>query len=167
MREPIADFVFDQKKIKELIPHRDPFLFVDTVIEFNKDKHIKTSWYVPHDHIILQVHFPNFAVVPGVILIEALAQSMGIFTAQSFAVSLANTFPALARVSRARFYKPVRPDDTVHMNIQAIVLSSRLVRCHGESFVGDERVCSAELTAVVIQDKEGSHVNKSNMPSDL
>ncbi len=106
-----SELIIDYKGITQLIPHRYPFLFVDGVCEYEKEKSIKGIKNFTYNEEFFQGHFPQEPVVPGVIQIEALAQISCILVALSFDVE--GKRPAFTSIDGAKFKKPVRPGDTL------------------------------------------------------
>lgn len=137
--------------IQELIPHRDPFLFLESA-SVESDKEISGLAVWPKTHTILQGHFPKKPVVPGVCLIEASAQLAGVllrWQSQSLSVSQ-NGLGVLASVQKAKFKHTLAPDEllTLHCQVRALNRIAFLVQCTGtsnETFIFDCELIIAQL----------------------
>lgn len=133
-------------EIKKILPHRPPFLFVDKVVNWT-DKRIEAIKNVSINEDYFRGHFPNFPLLPGVIMIEAMAQVGGILIAklirQEFKVP--ETLPLFLGVDKARFRKMVRPGDQLKIICEIIMLKGRVAKLQGKVFVGEEIACEAEL----------------------
>jgi len=137
------------EEIKRLLPHRDPFLFVDCVniIEIGK-KGIGYRKFLPEEYFF-KGHFPNMPIVPGVILIEALAQTAGIIVAKSFADQSQKTV-LFTSVSNAKFRKPVVPNDEIIFDVKFINKVRSIYKFYGEAKRNSYKVCEAAYTAMII-----------------
>jgi 3-hydroxyacyl-[acyl-carrier-protein] dehydratase len=133
-------------KITELLPHRDPFLFVDDLLEVT-DKKIVGVRTFGTDEPFFAGHFPEYPVVPGVILVESMAQAGGAGVRASGVLGESLFF--LASVNNVKFRRQVRPGDTVTMEIENLRISPRMIKQRGVSRVGDEVACEAEWMCLV------------------
>jgi 3-hydroxyacyl-[acyl-carrier-protein] dehydratase len=128
--------------IKSLLPHRDPFLFVDRIEKSDKDEVIgyklfrETEFFFPG-------HFPGYPVVPGVILIEAMAQCGGAGVRMTNESGGSSLF-VLATVDKVKFRRQVKPGDEVRMVITNLRVSKAMIRQAGKSWVGNELAAEAE-----------------------
>ncbi len=133
-------------EIKEYLPHRYPFLLVDRVLECIPGSHITAIKNVTINEPFFQGHFPHYAVMPGVLIIEALAQ-----TAALLALKGANekhddkSVVYLAGIDGARFKRPVVPGDTLTMRAKILVEKKAVVKFAVEAYVGEALACEAEL----------------------
>ncbi len=133
-------------EIMAMLPHRYPFLLVDRVIEFEANKRVLAIKNVTVNEPFFTGHFPGHPVMPGVLVIEAMAQASGILTQLSNALERhANQLYYLVRVDKARFSRTVVPGDQLKLE----VLQKRLIRRMGlyecRALVGDKEVASAEI----------------------
>jgi len=155
-RSPKVDLnvapVIDSKKIAELLPHAHPFIFVDKVIELS-DKHVVAVKNVTHTESHFRGHFPNEPVMPGVLIIEAMAQSGGMMIlSQIEDPSEYSTY--FMKIENAKFKDKVVPGDTLVMRMELLAPIRRGVCVmKGQAFVGDRLVTEAELVAQVIKKK--------------
>ncbi|WP_022853269.1 3-hydroxyacyl-ACP dehydratase FabZ [Thermodesulfatator atlanticus] len=139
----------DHKEILELLPHRFPFLFVDRVVKLDPEvPMIEAIKCFTWNEQFFQGHFPGEPVVPGVILVEALAQ-VGIIFFKKMKPEYQDRLFFFAGIEKARFRAPVYPGDTVRMVIEGIKSKRNIHRTSGKAFVGDKLVCEAEVIAAV------------------
>ena len=134
------------KDIKELLPHRNPFLFVDRLEKVEQDEIIGYKLFTEAE-FFFKGHFPQYAVVPGVILIETMAQCGG--AGVSASGTLGNALFFLATVEKAKFRQQVRPGDEVKMVITNLKVSKRMLRQRGKAYVGDKLAAEAEWLCLV------------------
>ena len=139
----------DTEYIKGILPHRDPFLFVDEILKIEKGVKIEALRKFTKKEPFFKGHFPGNPVVPGVVLVESLAQAGGILVFESFKEDLSDKLPALVGLENVRFKRPVFPDDEVKLTVTLLKSRSRLWKMHGEAFVGDLMVAQAEILASV------------------
>ncbi len=134
------------KNIKELLPHREPFLFVD-MIEKSDEKEIIAYRTFTADDYFFKGHFPDYPVVPGVILVETMAQAGGAGISQSGLLGESLFF--LATVDKAKFRRQVKPGDKVKMVVTNIRVSKAMIKQSGKAYVGDELAAEAEWLCLV------------------
>lgn len=135
------------KDIKELLPHRDPFLFVDEILEAGKEKIVATRVYTSAEPFF-KGHFPEYPVVPGVILVETMAQCGGAGVRQSGVLEDGKLF-FLATVDKVKFRRQVRPDEKVRFEINNNRISARMLKQSGIAYVGDEVAAEAEWMCLI------------------
>ena len=135
------------EEIRSILPQKNPFIFIDRVIEFEKGKKVVCLKNVSANEPFFVGHFPDFAIMPGVIILEAMAQSsIVLFTKGSTETDNRNKVFLLASVSNARFSKPVFPGDQllIEINVEKIVSKGAIV--NGVAKVNDKVVAKATLT---------------------
>lgn len=135
------------KDIESLLPHRKPFLFVDSIDSYDEKGCVCTRKFTDED-FFFKGHFPQYPVVPGVILIETMAQAGGA------ALSLQKVFDEgslffLGTVNNVKFKHQVRPGDTVRLEIENKRVSKKMVVQAGKAYVGDILCAQAEWMCLV------------------
>jgi len=134
-------------EIECLLPHREPFLFVDEIIEASEEKIIAKRVFTEKD-FFFKGHFPEYPVVPGVILIETMAQSGGAGL-RKIGVLENDALFFLATVDKVKFRRQVKPGDEVRSEIENLRISPRMIKQSGKAFVGDEIAAEAEWMCLV------------------
>ncbi len=132
--------MIDQKRIKEHIHHRDPFLFVDRLLSWDNNGAIGERSY--ENEFFFKGHFPEYPVVPGVLLVEAMAQTGGVGVKEANLIE-GNNIYLLASIVKAKFRRPVRPGDTLRMEVTHEKVSTMMIRQSGKGYVGDELAVEA------------------------
>ena len=133
-------------EIKEYLPHRYPFLLVDKIVEVSEEKIVGYK-NVTVNEPFFQGHFPQYPIMPGVLLVEALAQCGG---AGLMKVKNAkNKLLMFAGLDKVKFRNPVRPGDVLRLEVELIRFSTRIVRQSGKIYIGEKLACEAEWTALV------------------
>lgn len=138
----------DSRAIQELLPHRYPFLLVDRIVELEPNKRAVGIKQVTINEPFFQGHFPGAPVMPGVLIIEALAQ-VGAILALREIEDRARKLVLFTGIDDARFRKPVVPGDTLVLEVTAMRIGSRVQRMRGEAKVDGQVVAGAELTSVL------------------
>jgi 3-hydroxyacyl-[acyl-carrier-protein] dehydratase len=135
----------DLNEIKTLIPHRYPMLLVDRVLDFEAGKNLHAIKNVTINEPIFNGHFPDMAIFPGVLILEALAQATGILGFKSTEGRDDNEMYLFASIDNAKFKKPVIPGDTMHLHVEFIKERRGMWKFYGEAKVDGKVVCSADL----------------------
>jgi 3-hydroxyacyl-[acyl-carrier-protein] dehydratase len=136
----------DVLQIQELIPHRYPFLLVDKVLELDTEaKRIVAQKNVSINEPYFQGHFPGRPIMPGVLIIEALAQAGGVMTQLSLGRDAQSKLFYMVKVENARFNKQVVPGDVLMLEVQMKRLIRNMGWYYGEAKVNGEVVASAEV----------------------
>ncbi len=136
------------QEILQFLPHRYPFLLVDRVISMDLDQSIIAIKNVTFNEHFFQGHFPQRAVMPGVLIIEALAQTAGILAYKSMDWSPTDSIFYLGAISEARFKKIVLPGDQLKLTVKTLKRRSTVWKFACEAYVDGESVCSAEMTCM-------------------
>ncbi|MGC8491192.1 MAG: 3-hydroxyacyl-ACP dehydratase FabZ [Syntrophobacteraceae bacterium] len=140
--------MMDVVKIKEIIPHRYPFLLVDRIVETSSDA-ITGIKNVSVNEPFFQGHFPGDPIMPGVLILEAMAQTGGILVFTIHPELKDKPF-YFAGVDKVRFRKPVRPGDRLVMKLKLQKQRGGFFKMQGEAFVDDVLVAEAEMLANVL-----------------
>jgi 3-hydroxyacyl-[acyl-carrier-protein] dehydratase len=134
----------DATQIQAIIPHRYPFLLVDRIVELEVGKRIVGLKHVSMSDGYLQGHFPDYPIMPGVLIVEALAQTGAVLVLIDPAN--AGKIPFFARIDNCRFRQPVRPGDALRLELEVTSFRVQVGKAHGRALVGDAVVCEADLT---------------------
>ena len=141
---------FGIEKIKSLLPHREPFLFIDNceIIEPGKSG-VGFRKFLP-DEYFFKGHFPGRPIVPGVILIEALAQTSGVVVANELFSKSSKISVLFTSVSSAKFRKPVVPNDEILFEVKLVNQVKSVYRFYGEALKNSQKVCDSVFSAMII-----------------
>jgi beta-hydroxyacyl-ACP dehydratase FabZ len=146
--------VMEQAEIQSLLPHRYPFLLVDRIHELDPDRRIVGMKNVTINEPFFQGHFPGRPVMPGVLIIEAMAQVGGILAFKSLG-QVTRPVVYLTGVDNAKFRRPVVPGDQIRFEIDLVKKRVPFWKMQGKAFVDAELVCEADITAMVTEEKAG------------
>jgi 3-hydroxyacyl-[acyl-carrier-protein] dehydratase len=136
----------DIHKILKLLPHRYPILLVDRVLEVVKGKSIKALKNVSINEPYFNGHFPHRPVMPGVLMIESLAQAAALLAFESFDISSqSNNVFYFAGIDGVRFKRPVEPGDQLILQIEVLRMKAGVMKFKAQGFVADELAVEAEL----------------------
>jgi len=134
-------------EIESLLPHREPFLFVDEIIETSNEKIVAKRLFSEKEYFF-KGHFPEYPVVPGVILVETMAQSGGAGL-RKLGVLGDDALFFFATVDKVKFRRQVRPGDEVRCEIENLRVSPKMIKQRGKAYVGDEVAAEAEWMCLV------------------
>lgn len=140
--------LMEREEIKNLIPHREPFLFVDQVVEIEKGSNIVALRTFGPEEEFFKGHFPGNPIVPGVLIVEAMAQAGGVLVYSSFTEELERdglTGAYLAGLEGVRFRSVVKPGDLIRMEVSIERKRSRIIRFNAEAFVGEAKAAEAQI----------------------
>ncbi len=144
-------FVMSSKEIAKILPHRYPFLLVDRILSINlEENEIVGVKNVTVNEPFFQGHFPGAPIMPGVLLLEALAQTGGILVHQK---GYTKKIAVLLNVAHAKFRKPVLPGDVLHLQVKGLHISGTGGKIRAKALVQDQLAVEAELSFALI-DKE-------------
>ena len=139
--------MMDIKDIQNLLPHRYPFLLVDRIIQLETGKKAVGIKNVTINEEFFQGHFPNHPIMPGVLIIEALAQVAGILALNSGAAAGKAVY--FLSIERAKFRKPVVPGDQLKLEVSILQQRGNVWKFSGNAFVEDKIAAESEFTAMV------------------
>lgn len=136
------------EKILKILPHRYPFLLVDRVLKLDKGKSITAIKNITINEPFFQGHFPHLKVMPGVLIVEALAQAGGILLYHSIP-DPEKILVLLTKIDKAKFRKPVIPGDQLKLEVEILRLKSKFCHISGKAFVDGEVVAESEAMASI------------------
>ena len=143
--------LINKEEIRKLLPHREPMLLVDELINIKKLRSATAIVNVKKDSFYVQGHFPGQPVMPGVIIVEAFGQAAAALTAHGIEKSTyANKLVFLMSIEKARFRKPIVPDCKLLLNIEAVRSHGRVWKYKGEAFVGENKMADAQWSATIV-----------------
>jgi 3-hydroxyacyl-[acyl-carrier-protein] dehydratase len=132
-----------REEIKGIIPHRDPFLLIDEIIEIEPGRKVKAVKYVREDEYYFKGHFPSNPIMPGVLIVETIAQA-GAVTALMMPENKGKLV-LFAGIDKARFKRVVRPGDELIVETELENFRKNIGRARGKAMVGSEIACVAEI----------------------
>ena len=143
-----------KNQIIELLPHREPMLLIDELIDIKKLHSATAIMNVKKDGFYVQGHFPDQPVMPGVLIVEAFGQAAAALTAAGIDRNeYENKLVFLMNIEKARFRKPVIPDCRLELNIEAIRSHGRVWKYKGEAFVDKIKMADAQWSATIVDKK--------------
>ena len=143
----------DIEKILEMLPHRYPFLLVDRILEIEKGHSIVAIKNVTINEPFFQGHFPDYKVMPGVLIIESMAQAGGVLLYYSVPHA-ERTLVFLTKVNNAKFRRPVVPGDQLVLKVQIAKQKNRFCQIEAKALVDNEVVAQAEIMASLVDLEE-------------
>jgi len=139
----------DIQEILDLLPHRYPFLLVDRVVEFERAKRLVAIKNVTVNEPFFQGHFPGYPIMPGVLVVEAMAQAGGIILMHELP-DRATKLVVFTGIERAKFRRPITPGDQLRIEVDVLSFRTRAGRIAGRAFVDGKLACEATLTCQVV-----------------
>ena len=145
---------FSIQEILDFLPHRYPFLMIDRVLEFERTKRLVAIKNVTVNEPFFQGHFPEYPIMPGVLVIEAMAQAGALIMLAEIA-DRKTKLAVFTGIEKAKFRKPVTPGDQLRIEVEVLAMRSRAGRIAGRALVDGKLACEATLTcAVVTRERE-------------
>jgi len=139
----------DVTQIQAILPHRYPFLLIDRVVEIERMKKIVALKNVTVNEPFFQGHFPGFPIMPGVLIVEAMAQAGGTLLLTEIE-DRDNKLMVFTGIEKARFRRPVMPGDQLRIEVEVLVWRRTAVRMGGKAFVNGKRVCEATISCQLV-----------------
>lgn len=134
------------KDILMLLPHRNPFIFIDKIIKYKEKKYIIATKHVKLNEFFLKGHFPNFPVVPGVLILESIFQTACVLAYKSTHQLYKKELFYLSSIDYAKFKKKIIPGDIMTIHVDIITIRTHAIRFQGNVFVKNRVVCSARMS---------------------
>ena len=141
--------MFDTREIMKLLPHRYPFLLLDRIVEFEPGRRVVGLKNVTINEPFFAGHFPDYPIMPGVLIIEALAQAGGFLALKAMGDEGKIAF--FAGIDNCKFRRPVVPGNQLRLECTVIGRKGPVWKMHGEATVGGVLAAKADLTASLVQ----------------
>src|SRR5579872_3770889 len=143
--------ILDIQAIREILPHRYPMLLVDAIVELEEERIVGIKNVTVNEPFFIG-HFPDFPVMPGVLVVEAMAQVAGVLVLKSVP-DRKNKLVLLASIEEAKFRRPVRPGDQLRIEMKVTKRKAAIAKMHGAATV-DGAVVAEAILMCVLQDQE-------------
>ncbi|MGB5076500.1 MAG: 3-hydroxyacyl-ACP dehydratase FabZ [Sphingorhabdus sp.] len=146
----MGDFTnYDVRRVMSVLPHRFPMLLVDRVEELVIDTRIHAVKAVTMNEGFFQGHFPGRPIMPGVMIVEALAQAAGVLAMESFGLVGSGKLVYFMSIDNAKFRAPVEPGCLLNLHVEFLQKRPRVCKFSGRAMVGDQVVSEAEFMAMI------------------
>ena len=139
----------DIGQIMEYLPHRYPFLLIDRVVEFDRARRIVAIKNVTINEPFFNGHFPGYPIMPGVLVVEAMAQAGCILLLNEVA-DRESKLVVFTGIERAKFRRPITPGDQLRIEVEVLSFRPRAGRMEGKAFIDGKLACEATLTCAVV-----------------
>src|ERR1700722_6272281 len=149
--DPATSVSIDIGEIMRRIPHRYPFLLVDRAEDYRAHQSIIGVKSVTMNEPFFVGHFPAYPVMPGVLIVEAIAQTGGVLMSKSLELDIGRKTILFISMDNCRFRSPVRPGDTMHMPVEVIRARPEAVRFKGRALVNGKLAAEVEFTAMAVE----------------
>jgi len=140
----------DIGEIQRILPHRYPFLLIDRVVEITRKQRIVAIKNVSANEPFFAGHFPGFPIMPGVLIVEAMAQAGGALLLTEEVEDRENKLMVFTGIERARFRRPVVPGDQLRLEVEVLAWRQTAVRMQGKAYVGEKTAAEAVITCQVV-----------------
>jgi beta-hydroxyacyl-ACP dehydratase FabZ len=141
--------LLDITQIQAILPHRYPFLLVDRIIEYEPRKRVVGLKNITANEPFFEGHFPGAPVMPGVLIVEAMAQTAGVLMLASLP-DRARKLVFFTGIDSAKFRRPVVPGDQLRIELDVLKLRARYIRLHGKAYVDGALVAEAEISSALV-----------------
>ncbi|HSM87243.1 MAG TPA: 3-hydroxyacyl-ACP dehydratase FabZ [Candidatus Limnocylindrales bacterium] len=155
----------DISQIQAILPHRYPFLLIDRVIEIEPMKKIVALKNVTINEPFFQGHFPGFPIMPGVLIVEAMAQAGGTLLLTEVD-DRDGKLMVFTGIEKARFRRPVTPGDQLRIEVEVLAWRRIAVRMGGKAFVNDKLVCEATISCQLVDRTRGRGASQPGADSE-
>lgn len=146
----------NQVEIQKILPHRYPFLLLDRILELQLNEKVVGLKNVTVNEPFFQGHFPGNPIMPGVLIVEAMAQAGGVLAFLSNPQHIGKNLIYFLAIDKVKFRKPVVPGDQLILELIALRRGAKVWKMQGKAFVQEILVAEAELTASISSEKETS-----------
>lgn len=145
----------DIQKVLQLLPHRYPMLMIDRIVDMKGSESAIGIKNVTYNDNFFQGHFPGHPVMPGVLIVEAMAQTAGALVLHSMGDVAEGKLVYFMTIDKARFRKPVEPGDVLEVHVRKLQNRGPVWKFHGDGKVGDTLVAEADYSAMIIDATAG------------
>jgi 3-hydroxyacyl-[acyl-carrier-protein] dehydratase len=156
---------FDIQEILGFLPHRYPFLLIDRIIEFERAKRLVAIKNVTINEPFFQGHFPGYPIMPGVLVVEAMAQAGGIIMMHEIP-DRDQKLVVFTGIERAKFRRPVTPGDQLRIEVDVLAFRMRSGKIEGRAWVNSKLACEATLTCQVVPRKREPRASDAETEPD-
>jgi 3-hydroxyacyl-[acyl-carrier-protein] dehydratase len=139
------------QEIMAIIPHRYPFLLIDRILELEPGKRAVGEKLVTIGEPFFQGHFPDYPIMPGVLIVEALAQTGAVLMSKSLDVDVGGKAIFFMSLDNCRFRAPVRPGDVIRLNVEVLRARGDVFKFKGRAMVDDKIAAECEFAAMVVE----------------
>lgn len=143
----MSDILMNKEQIMEIIPHRDPFLLIDEIVEMEVGVKVKARKYIREDEFWFKGHFPDYPVTPGVLMIEMLAQAGAVCMLSK--PEFKGKIGLFGGIDKAKFRRQVVPGDVLDLEVEVIKQRGAVATCKALASVDGQKAVSCEITCVV------------------
>ena len=158
------NLTLDIEDILRILPHRYPFLLVDRITELTRTKRIVAIKNVTVNEPFFEGHFPGHPIMPGVLVVEAMAQAGGVLLLTEFP-DRAEKLLLFTGIERARFRRPVRPGDQLRIEVDVLAWRGHAGRMQGKAYIGEKVACEAIVTCRLLNRSPKSSQGESSEES--